>query len=154
MKHLFIGIILGLLATSAFATGNQNGCQGNCPTSGGSPTATATGGHAFSAAAAQASALGIGSGGAATATANPVVNNPVDVETKSLSFGGTGLAASANSCQGSISVGPFGGTYSVEFCKFLAIADGMRASGFTVRSVQKVMCKIPEVAESEECQLP
>lgn len=86
-------------------------------------------------------------GGAASAT-----NGGVSVENKALSFGGSGLAASSNACQGSTAIGPLSSTRTIDFCRKLAVADGMRASGFSTRSQQRVLCQIEEVAEAEECQ--
>ena len=157
IKYFVLPVLLGTLllvfVSSAFATGNQNHeCQGghNCNTSGG---ATAN-------AASSSTAVGVGVGNATggNASANPTATAdatgaPVTVTSKSLSIGGGGLAASANACQGSFNVGPIGKTYDIDFCRTLAIRDGMAGAGFTEKSQQAVMCKgIADLKDLPECQ--
>lgn len=169
MKKFLIGIILALASTGAFATqnggNNGDGCHGNCPQSGGgTTTSTAT---AAAAANAKATAVGVGvgvgvglggeGGAGGTATTGPVTATatgaPVNVTSKSLSIGGTGLSASANACQGSFSVGPVGKTYDIDFCRTLAIRDGMAGAGFSQSSQQRVMCAgIADLKDLPECQ--
>lgn len=145
MMRSTIAVVLVLLSGAALAGGPGGNGNGNGP----------QGGQATAVAGAKAVGVGVGiaaaQGGAGGAINAPVSTGAVSMESNAYSFAGTGLAASANACQGSFSVGPFGGTVSVEFCKRLAIADGMRASGFGPASVQRVLCGIPEVEGSAEC---
>jgi len=175
VKYFLIGFaatVLALFAAGAFATGNQNHeCQGghNCNTSGGATANAAS----SSTAVGVGVGIGVGKGGSASATggnavggnatggnasANPTATAdatgaPVTVTSKSLSIGGGGLAASANACQGSFNVGPIGKTYDIDFCRTLAIRDGMAGAGFTEKSQQAVMCKgIADLKDLPECQ--
>jgi hypothetical protein len=160
MKRIIAALVLSLAASVALAGNNGPGtdtCRGstcNPGDSGGSVTAIATGGKA------EASAVGVGvgvggEGGKATAAANPTAEaaaNGAPVNVKTFALGGTGLAASANACQGSFSVGPVGKTYDVSFCKYLEIVRGMQSTGFSVESQRAIMCKIEDLADAAECR--
>ena len=171
-----LGIALAFAASAALATQDHT-CQGghNCNTT--TPGGTASSSSTSSAAAAASAVgvgvgLGVGKGGNANATggnatggnatggnasANPTAEAsangaPVNVTSKTLALGGTGLAASANACQGSLSIGPIGGTYTVDFCAKLEIVRGMIATGFTVESQREVMCSIEQLKNTVECK--
>lgn len=160
MSRILLGIALALASATAFATNNQNNggthCNGNgscATTTNNNYNTTNEGGTGIGVGV----GVGVGKGGDATAAggaggAGGTGGNTGNVTQKSVAIGGTGLAASANACQGSLSIGPIGGTFDVDFCRKLAITDGMRASGFSEKSQQRVLCQIPEVKDSAECQ--
>lgn len=110
-------------------------------------------GVGFGGAGGSGGAGGTGGNAASNSSAGASVNAPVNVESKSISIGGTGLSSSANACQGSFSLGPIGKTYNVNFCQWITIAETMMKAGFSVGSIQMAVCKaIDDEIEVAECK--
>lgn len=134
MKRTIIALCLAA-PTVAFATGgvNENPWGGLEV----SPKAFAT---------SKGGAGGLGG----TGTGGNVGN--ISQENKSYGIGAPGLAASANACQGSVSIAVVGFTYTVEFCRALQEVTMMTALGLSKESILNRLCQVDTVAETaSEC---
>ena len=163
-KTLFAAVLL--VCAPAFATGPERG----------DGASAVAGASAFSSALSVSKAAAVGIGGSAAAlggSASALGGTSVATGGTVSGLGGTGgassvsiagdanrayalgmsaLAASANACQASVSLAFVAFTYSVDFCKIVALAAAAQAAQFDSRSVQNVLCKVPEIAESaSEC---
>lgn len=131
MKRIWLVIATMMLSTVAWANGNENGCQGNCPQGGGTATATATAvqGQIQGQVQGQKQIQGQGQGqaqsiGDITAGGGGSSNSSVDVKTKAYGAGSTGLTGTAT-CLGSFSVGwnAIASTFIVKHCVLMQYAD-------------------------------
>lgn len=128
-KWFVLGIIGGALlftAWAAFATGYEHG----------SPEAAAI-------AAAQANAKG-GAGGSASGGAGGSVSS----NDKAYALGMAGLAASANACQGSVSIFVVGFTYTVEYCETIALAAAVHGLTNDQATVKEMLCQNPRLRQA------
>lgn len=94
-----------------------------------------------------------GSGGAGgTGGTGGVGTGNVSQEAKSYGLGMAGLAASANACQGSVSIAVVGFTYTVEFCRTLQEVTMMGSLGFSKESLLNRVCQLDSIAATaSEC---
>lgn len=127
-------------ATGANAAGSGGGGGG----SGGTGGMGGTGGFG---------GLGGGaSGGSPTPSPTASASADGSYTSRAYALGMSALTSSANACQGSVAIGPFAASYTIEFCARLAKAAAMSASGFDPRSVRNLLCLDEEVrASASEC---
>jgi hypothetical protein len=132
---LVVGLLFAIFVLPAKAGGNM-------PSPGGDANALAISGAS---AVAGAGAIATASGGTLQAQTGPVTVQGDVYEHRAWGIGAPGLAASANSCQGSVSLLAVGFSYTVRFCEILEKARGMNAAGAGVTAQKAMLCKDEEI---------